>query len=514
MTATIEEAARHYAARDPGQAALVCLDILRADPRHFDALHLLGVICTNRGQHAGGVSYLLRADAARPNDPRLLANLGASYGAMQRFDKAVEAYQRALALGYRDAGVLNNMGLALRGLDQREEALDALRAAIVLDPGNDPALYNLARAKIASGHLADGEADFRLLRDRLPPETPAERIIEVTNELARVVADLGRAEEALEILRAAIARQPEVASFRWHEALLLLLMGRFREGWAAYETRWESPGHDRPHPDHRVLDLDQVAGMRVLVKEEQGRGDVIQFLRYIPPLAARGARIRLSVYPDLIPLAREMADVELVLGPDEDEAEYDLMTTVISLPMAFATDFETIPARVPYLRAPAARIGRMKNHLGLASGRRIGLAWSGSIASRARSAMAAAALEPLLQSPGMEFHCLQKEIGGEDHDWLDRTGQIATHEAMLRDFGDTAALIDAMDLVISVDTAVAHLAGALAKPVWVLLAFNPDWRWLLGRDDSPWYPTARLFRQQAPGDWDSVAGSVAAALQT
>jgi hypothetical protein len=185
----------------------------------------------------------------------------------------------------------------------------------------------------------------------------------------------------------------------------------------------------------------------------------------------------------------------------------------MSLPLAFATAIATIPAKVPYLRAPAARIGRMRHHLGPRSAPRIGLAWSGSSANLARSAMSPTALEPLLHRSGVEFHCLQKDIRAEDRAWLDHIGVVRTHAAMLRDFGDTAALIEAMDLVISIDTAVAHLAGALAKPVWIMLPFNPDWRWLLGRDDSPWYPTARLFRQPVRGDWASVLRSVAASLQ-
>jgi Tfp pilus assembly protein PilF len=513
MTATIDQAARYYAARDLGQAADVCLEIIRGDPLHFDALHLLGVVCTNQGQHADGISYLLRAAALQSNNGRLWANMGAAFGAVQRFDKAVDAYRRALALNYRDAGVLNNMGLALQGLQRRQEALDTLRDALALDPANDPALYNLARAQVALGNLAEGEAEFRRLQARLAPDAPVERIAEVTNELARVVADQGRTEDSLEILRIAAAQRPDIVSFRWHEALLLLQLGRFKEGWAVYETRWDAPGHDRAHPDYGVLDLHRVAGQRVLVKVEQGRGDVIQFLRYIRPLAGRGARVRLSVYQDLVPLALEMADAELVLGPEDDEAEYDLLTAVMSLPLAFDTAIATIPAKVPYLRAPAARIGRMRHHLGAKSAPRIGLIWSGSPASLARSAMPPAALEPLLCRPGVQFHCLQKDIRAEDRGWLEHSGAITTHETMLRDFGDTAALIEAMDLVISIDTAVAHLAGALAKPVWIMLPFNPDWRWLLGRDDSPWYPTARLFRQPAPGDWDAVVRSVAACLQ-
>jgi hypothetical protein len=248
------------------------------------------------------------------------------------------------------------------------------------------------------------------------------------------------------------------------------------------------------------------------VQQEQGRGDIIQFLRYVRLLAAHGARIVLSVYPDLVALARELPDVETVIDTDEIEADYDLLTSILSLPLAFRTGFSAIPAAVPYLRTPATRIGRMKHHLGARGGSRIGVAWSGSRISYARSAMPAAMLEPLLRRTGVEFHCLQNEIRAEDRAWLDRTGLVATHEAMLTDFADTAALIEAMDLVISIDTAVAHLAGALAKPVWIMLPFNPDWRWFLDREDSPWYPTARLFRQPSPGDWESVVRVAAAAL--
>jgi hypothetical protein len=208
-----------------------------------------------------------------------------------------------------------------------------------------------------------------------------------------------------------------------------------------------------------------------------------------------------------------MPEVEVVLGAGADEAEYDQLTSIMSLPLAFRTELETIPAEVPYLRTQATRIGRMRHHLGPPSGPRIGLVWSGSPISQARSAMAPATLEPLLRRPGIEFHCLQQEVRAEDRSWLERTGLVRTHETMLRDFGDTAALIEAMDLVISIDTAVAHLAGALAKPVWIMLPFNPDWRWLLHREDSPWYPTARLFRQPKPGDWDGVMRDVAAALR-
>ena len=513
MNASIEEAARLYTARDLPRAARVCLDILRDTPNHFDALHLLGVICTGRGQYADGVSYLLRAAALNPNDARLQTNLGSAWGSVQRFADAENAYRQAIALSQPEPGLLNNLGLALTGQTRDAEAMGAFRQALGADPENIPARFNLGRAHAALGQFDAAESEFRQVLARLPPGAPGERFMGAAGERARALLDMGQADEALSCLEAAIARYPaEDASHRGHASLILLLLGRFPEGWAAYESRWQAPNHEKPHKDCRILDLRDIAGKRVLVTEEQGRGDVIQFLRYIPRLAALGARVALRVYPDLLPLAKELREAETVVAVGDDEPAYDFRASIMSLPLAFGTDLASIPADTPYLRVPAARVGRMKHHLGAVSGPRVGLAWSGSAASQARAAMPVAALEPILRRPGITFHALQKTIHMEDRAWLDRTGAIVLHDAELRDFGDTAALIESMDLVISIDTAVAHLAGALARPVWIMLAHNPDWRWLLGRDDSPWYPTARLFRQTGWRDWDSVVRRIVAAL--
>ena len=518
MNASIEEAARLYTARDLPRAARVCLDILRDTPKHFDALHLLGAICTSRGQHADGVSYLLRAAAVNPNDARLQANLGGAWGTVQRFADAENAYRRAIALSQPEPSLLNNLGLALTGQTRDAEAMGAFRQALDTDPDDLPARFNLGRAYAALGQFAAAEQEFRHVLAGLPPDAPGERVMGAVSELARVLLDMGKADEALSGLEAAIARYPAGdASHRGHASLILLLLGRFAEGWAAYESRWQASNHETPHQDCRVLDLRDIAGKRVLVTEEQGRGDVIQFLRYIPRLAALGARVSLRVYPDLLPLAKELRDAETVFAVGDDEPAYDLRASIMSLPLAFGTDLASIPADTPYLRVPAARVGIMKHHLGAVSGPRVGLAWSGSAASQARAAMPVAALEPILRRPGITFHALQNAIRPEDRAWLDRAGldhagPVVLHAAELRDFGDTAALIESMDLVISIDTAVAHLAGALARPVWIMLAHNPDWRWLLGRDDSPWYPTARLFRQTGWRDWDSVVRQILAAL--
>ncbi len=511
MTGSIDEAARLYAAHDLVGAGRVCLDIVRDSPEHFGALHLLGVISGLLGAQADAVAWLLRATRINPGNAQARVNLGAAYGAVHRFEDAEAAFRGAIALGPPGAGLLNSLGLALAGQQRDQDAIAVFGEALLADPTHAPARFNLGRAHAVLGQFGAAEAAFRWVLAHLPPGTPDERAVGAAAALARALLDQGQAEEALSVTRAAIAAYPDLDPARQaHEALILLCLGRFREGWPAYESRWHSLNHEKPHANFRVLDLSAIAGKRVLVTEEQGRGDVIQFLRYLPRLAALGARVMLRVYRDLLPLARQLPGVETCVATGGDEPEHDVRTSIMSLPLAFGTVLETIPADVPYLTVPAGRAARMKQYLGPASGPRVGLAWSGSAASSGRAAMPAHALAPILRWPGVSFHCLQKDILPDDRAWLARTGQIAIHTGALRDFGDTAALIQSMDLVISIDTAVAHLAGALARPVWIMLAFNPDWRWLLGRGDSPWYPTTRLFRQAGWRDWDSVVARIAA----
>lgn len=506
MDPSIEPAARHYAAGALGEAASACRDIINADPRHFDALHLLGVICLNRGLHADALSYLLRAAAERPDDPALRINLGNAYKALERFEEALACYT-----GAADPGALNNRGLAQMGLERHRAAVETFQAAISQDPTHLPAWFNLGRALMELGRFEEAEAAYNHVLASGAEVLPADREAAAMIELARTFLCQHRAKDAIEQLRLVTARFPDRPPPEWNLSLALLTAGHLAEGFRAYESRFGLPGHDERHPDHCVLDLDTVEGKRVLVTSEQGRGDVIQCLRYLRPLAERGARIHLSIYDDLAALARELPDIESVVTGLDAEPPYDLRTSIMSLPLAFGTEPGRVPAETPYLRVPAAQYGRMRRLLGPAKGIRIGLAWSGSAASYRRAAMPAAMTRPLLDIEGLEFHCLQKDIRAEDRAGLDP--RIVAYDSILRDFADTAALIDAMDLVVTIDTAVAHLAGALGKPVWIMLPLNPDWRWLLGREDSPWYPTARLFRQTQYGVWSDVIGRIGAALR-
>jgi tetratricopeptide (TPR) repeat protein len=490
------QAARHYAARDYRAAETVCRTIIRDDPRHFDALHLLGVVLTLQDRPKEAVTHLRAAQAERPDHARMLVNLGNALLALKR-------YQEALAVSHADdpAG-LNNLGLAYRGVDQHEAAAAAFLRATRLRWDHAPAWFNLATTLITLGR-PEQALDAAITALRVAPlDTKVERLADITNEIGRTLLALGRPVEALAVCRDFLKRHPEQKALIWNMSLCLLLLGRFEEGWRAYEHRFDVPDHDRRPDGAVVLDPGRVNGKRVLILTEQGRGDMLQFIRYAPLLAQRGATVLLQTHRDLLQLLAAMPGIATVANTDDPRPPADLVTSVMSLPLAFGFH----PANVPYLLVPP---DRDTTSLGPRTRPRIGLVWSGSLHSRERSAMPAETLAPLLALPGFEFNCLQKEIAESDRIWLDAARPpINLHP--LADFADTAALAVQMNVIVTIDTAIAHLAGALGLPVHLMLPFNPDWRWMLARAESPWYPTARLFRQPERGAWTSVVQAVIA----
>ena len=326
-----------------------------------------------------------------------------------------------------------------------------------------------------------------------------------------------RLPEALESYRRAVALRPDYALAHWNESLCRLLMGDFEGGWREYEWRREvrefAPQyHDFPRP--LWLGEQEVAGRTILLHAEQGFGDTLQFCRYASLLAARGARVILEVQPPLKSLLTRLSGPAMVLAQGEPLPEFDLHCPLMSLPLACGTTLDTVPAAERYLTADPERVAACSARLGNTARPRVGLVWSGNPAHGNDYARSIALVDLLgsLDGAGVTFVSLQKDVRSHDRATLAARADILHCGEELRDFDDTAAWIEAMDLVISVDTSVAHLAGALGKPVWVLLPYAPDWRWLLEREDSPWYPTARLFRQPRSGDWDGVLLAVACAL--
>jgi tetratricopeptide (TPR) repeat protein len=507
----IEAAARHYRARDYAAAARVCEAILAQTPADFDAQHLRGVLHLDQAQPQEALEYLRRAEQSRPNEPQLLFHIGNALLALNLFDDAAGEFRRSLALRPGDFKVLNNLGNALLGSLRHAEAIECFSEALAIHPDAPQALYNLGRALLGLDQLEEAEENFRAALAAAGPGIEANRLADLYNSLSEVLIQQCHYDDALAVCRSVPESIADAPAVRWNESLTLLMLGDYAEGWRKYECRFLVQDHDAPREGAEVLDLDRIAGQRVLVFPEQGRGDMIQFARYLPLLAARGAHVLVETYADLKPLFQMVEGVAHVVTPEQPAPDHDRLTPLLSLPLAFGTSVQTIPSAVPYLRAPEPRVARWAAVLGPRRRPRIGVAWWGS-QHIARRSMPIATLLQLLRVPGLEFHALQKEIPLPDQDWLAAHPLVTDHHASLDDFADTAALIAHMDLVISIDTSVAHLAGALGVPVWIMLPFSPDWRWLRDGEGSPWYPTARLFRQTWRGDWYPVVRRVADAL--
>jgi tetratricopeptide (TPR) repeat protein len=521
------------------QALAVYEQALRLQPGYFDVLHHVGILAWQTGDH-GTAEQLLRAalavdaqvssahsnlgnvlkasgrlDAALASYARALAlddgNADAHYNrantlrALGRFDEALAAYERAIALQPGDAQALNNRAVVLEELGRYEAALDSLDAALTRDPAHAEAHNNrgnvLARQRRREAAL---DSFARALACR--PDYS-----EAFVNRAKVLKDLGQLDAAQADLEHAIALEPELADAHWNLALLALLRGRLAQGWQGHEWRWKVEqlmlGRERRRFDRPLwLGEEPLAGRTILLWAEQGLGDTLQFCRYAEHVAAQGATVILEVQAPLAGLLAGLA--HRVIARGEALPAFDLHCPLMSLPLAFGTELATIPWQGPYLHADSERVAQWGQRLGRAGKLRVGLAWSGNPKHK-NDHNRSIAFEQFttMLGPDCEFISLQKEYRDGDAAALENSPvrDLSTH---LADFGDTAALCATLDLVIAVDTSIAHLAGALGKPVWILLPDTVDWRWLLERSDSPWYPDARLYRQHIGEDWSAVLARV------
>ncbi|QOJ32590.1 MAG: glycosyltransferase family protein [Gammaproteobacteria bacterium] len=462
----------HHQAGRLAEAEAAYRQVLAHFPRQPDALHMLGVLAHQAGRHEVAVELIGKAIRIAPKQAAFHNNLGSCHEARGDLAAALVAFRRAIALQPGLPEAHNNVGNVLQALGDAAGAIAAYRQALALRPDYADAHDNLGAALQAAG----------------------------------------RPDEAIEAHQRALALRPDHAGAQWNLAYALLLKGDFAAGWKQNEWRWRVSGRQAAEPGWSQplwLGTPTLAGRTILVHHEQGLGDTLQMLRYVPLLAAQGARVLLRMPATLAGLAATVPGVAAVLEEGAPLPHFDLHCPCMSLPLAFGTLLETIPATVPYLHAPEAARQAWQARLGPARRRRIGLAWAGSSAHRndRNRSLPFARLAPLLGCDA-EFHSLQKEYRPGDVAALRADGRLVDHAAALDTLADTAGLIAALDLVITVDTAIAHLAGAMGRPVWLLLPHAPDYRWLLDRDDSPWYPGMRLFRQPVAGDWASVVERV------
>jgi tetratricopeptide (TPR) repeat protein len=529
---TFRRAVELHRRGDIGSAEQLYQQILRRQPGHAGALHLRAVALVSLGRAA---EALVACEAALATDPTNAAAHQAHGDALhdlERHAQAVEAYDRCLALDPGRFVAWSNRGSALLRSRRFDEAVSSCERALALQGGGGARMSPrlLANPYLNRGVALQELGDFDAALDSFDRAIAADPTLAEAHANRGYVLDcLGRTQEALSSSERAIALKPDYATAHLNHAMALLRIGRLPEGWAEYEWRWKNTGsalcrERRPRSAPLWLGREPLAGKTILLHAEQGYGDTVQFCRYARLVCERQARVVLEVHPALKRVMRGLDGVAEVISRDEPAPAVDFQCPLMSLPLAFGTTLETIPCGRSYLTGEPALVERWRARLGERRGLRVGLVWSTGFRPNEPDSWSANARRNIelqrlaeLDHPRIEYVSLQKGQPAEaEPQELRRRGSNClrlvdrTHE--LSDFAETAALIENLDLVVSVDTAAAHLAAALGKPTWILLRFDGCWRWLVNRNDSPWYPSVRLFRQPAPGIWQDVVRQVRAEL--
>jgi tetratricopeptide (TPR) repeat protein len=538
---TLEQAFALHQQGRVGEAELAYLALLRRNPRDARVLHLLGLLAAQMGQLSQGEDFIRRACRISPGRFLARRDLGDVLLQSRKFEEALASYDKALALQPDQAEILDNRGTVLRMLNRLEDALASHERALALSPDMTLAWVNRGSALAGLSRFAEALESFGRAIARDPGSALAhsnrggalhklERFREaleshnVAVALApalghahvsrgQTLAELGQYGEALSAYEHALSLDPQSAEAQFGRATTLLVMGRFREGWQAYEGRRSRVGADAFHPQGHPQwsGREDITGKTLFIEAEQGLGDMIQFCRYASLCADLGARVILTMPKSQIRLLQGF-DPRVVLRPrDSWPVDFDFHIPLLSLPMAFNAGEKGFAVRTPYLRAEPEWLEKWRRQIGT-DGLKIGICWQGGPGNLARS-FPLAALAEIASRPRVRLISLQKGAGCEQLDGLFSVETLGeAYDAGPDAFLDAAAMMEMVDIVISCDTSLAHLAGALGRPVWVALKFAPDWRYLTGRDDSPWYPTMRLFRQDRPGDWHSAFSKMTAAL--
>ncbi len=466
-----------YKEKDKAEEAVVCFrKSLMIDPNIAEAYINMGSLAVEQGHLDGAVTCYLKAIELNPQSAETYYNLGNVYKDKQESTKAMVYYQKAIEIRHDYPQAYNNLALILQRLGRHEEAIQLFNQALTLNPD-------------------------------LP---------EVLNNQGNVFKDQKRIDESVELFRKTIGVNPDYPEGHWNLSLALLMSGCFEEGWIEYEWRWKIKGVlSRKDITRPLWNGKQLQGKKILLFAEQGFGDTIQFIRYATLVAERGGRVIVECQPELTSLLSTVEGIEVIIKYGQSLPDFEVQCPLLSLPLIFRTTLSTIPASIPYISLNPEKVREWGDRLSSDKGKyKIGLVWAGKPehSNDHNRSLSFNELGPLFQIPELSFYSLQKgpaALQAKNRppamNWLDVSGE-------LHDFTETGALIQNLDLIVSVDTAVAHLAGALGKPVWILLPFSPDWRWLLDREDTPWYPTMRLYRQPVFNDWASVIEAVAARL--
>ena len=486
--------------------------VLALLPSDADILNNLGAVLHRQGRQQEAETCFAQVIALVPDHAEAHNNIANALQLQGKLDDALEYYHRAIGLKPDYAEAYSNLGSALQLRGDLDGAAQAYRHALSLRPDLPDAHSNLGTLYSLQARMAEAAVCFQHALARRP-DYP-----EALNNLGNVLQWDDRVGDAVAAYDRAIALRPNFAGAHMNLGMALLSAGQFQRGWREYEWRWASTQfaharRDFPQPQWQG---EAAAGRTILIHAEQGFGDTLQFCRFVPLLAERGLRVVLEVQKPLVRLLAGMTGLERIVAHGDELPPFDLHCPMLSLPAALGTSLDTIPA-APYLSAPAEAVEAWRGRVEAAAGGllKVGLVWAGSARTYSQDLAAVdrrrsigwERLEPLLDCPAVRFFCLQKDgpRPPETSGLIDLMDEVG-------DFADTAALVTHLDLLISVDTAMVHLAGGLGRPVWVLNRFDSCWRWLRDRDDSPWYPSARLFRQPEAGDWNAVLRRVRATL--
>lgn len=518
--------------------------VLRKQPRNADALHLSGLIALQFKEHQKAVDLIAKAIKANPGNAvyhlnqgialkelRQLAAAVASYDRaialqpgyaaahysrgnalkdLKRLDEAVASYDKAVALQPNDVLAHSNRGLALQELKQLEAAVASFDRAIAIDAGFAEGYLNKSIALRYLQRLDDALAS----NAKAIALQPHNALAHSNHGLA--LHELNLLDDAVASFNKAIAIDPDFAEGRFNKSLSLLLGGAFDQGWVDYEWRWkrkEAIPTNRQFIQPRWTGTQPLEGKTVLLYSEQGLGDSLQFCRYAQTVAALGAHVILEVQPSLIGVLQGLEGVHELIATGTEIPSFDYQCPLLSLPAAFKTNTSNIAGARGYLRTDDAAQAKWSERLGKKIKPRVGLVWSGNAAHSNDHNRSLTLAQMLASLPlDVEFVSLQKELRAVDQATLENHPKVLHFGEDLRDFSDTAALSSLMDVVISVDTSVAHLTAALGLPTWILLPFSPDWRWMLNRTDSPWYASVTLYRQKAHGDWAQALSEIGADL--
>src|SRR5262245_55500765 len=493
------------------EAESIYREMIEAEPAHAEARFSLGMIAFRRGEMQRAIEEIGRALQLRPNWSEAVYRMGTAYHTMGRLQEAVDCYSRALDLQPSFASARNELGVALYQLGNLDEAVYSFREALRIEPKHIEALSNLSTA----------------LRDQMQVSeaiTYARRALALNPNYASAHFNLGLAlfdvrelHESGVHYRRAIELCPHHAKAPTTLAMLLLLTGCFERGWVEYEWRWRSGQLPVKEYEKPRWNGEAVEGKTVLVWAEQGLGDTIQFVRYLEMVKERGARVVFECQRALVRLLASYEGIDELVPEGDALPAFDFQVPMLSLALVFATRVESIPATVPYLMANPALVAEWREKLQDINGFRVGINWRGRAGKRESRQLdiPVVLFSSLAQIPGVQLITLQKAPEGEliAHTPEPRIIELGDLDVEHGAFMDTAAIMTNLDLVITSDTSVAHLAGALGVPAWVTLQFVPDWRWLLERSDNLWYPTMRLFRQKKLGDWAAVFEEIEAELR-